>query len=84
MKIHGDMAQAQMSEHTDRIKAQGELAHAAVSGEHDRQVDMAQMESQFAQTLIKVIGQIVASQLKQDPGVNAGQTLSADYRSFNG
>ncbi len=78
-------AQAQSDherEMTARIQAQANITHGAMEGAHDRQVDLVQAQSQWEQTLVKVIGQIVAAQLKQLPGPNAGQVLQQDMRGF--
>lgn len=61
-------------------KAQAEVSHAAIQGERDRQIDAAGLDNDMAQTLIKVIGQIVASQLKQVPNADGGRMVASDFR----
>jgi hypothetical protein len=52
--------------------------HAAEQSRNDQQIQMAQISSQEWQTVVKIIGQIVASQLKQDPAADAGQMVNQD------
>lgn len=59
-------------------QAQAELLHGAQQAAGDQQTQMAQINSQEWQTLVKVIGQIVASQLKQNAAADAGQMINQD------
>jgi hypothetical protein len=59
-------------------QAQAELLHGAQQAAGDQQTQMAQINSQEWQTLVKVIGQIVASQLKQNATADAGQMINQD------
>lgn len=61
-------------------KAQAEISHAAIQAGHDRQADAAAIDADMAQTLLKIIGQIVAQQLKQAPSVDAGEMVARDFR----
>ncbi len=81
-RIHADLMTAQAREQTARMQAQAEIQHGGIQASQDRDLEMAKMQSQEYQTLVKVIAQIVSQQLKQDPGPNAGQVLSADVGAF--
>jgi hypothetical protein len=72
------MAKVQASEHAETIRAQAEVIHGTHQSGMDRDVQIAQMQSQDWQTLIKVIGQIVASQLKQNATADAGAMVNRD------
>ena len=78
MRLQSDLMQAQASERSAQLKAQAEIIHASQQGGADRDVQMAQTNSQEFQTVLKVIGQIVASQLKQDAAANAGAMINQD------
>jgi hypothetical protein len=78
MRLQGQLAQAQAGERSAQLKAQAEVLHSAHQSGADRDVQIAQMESQEWQTLVKVIGQIVASQLKQNAAADAGQMINQD------
>jgi hypothetical protein len=78
-QIEGMRLQAtQVKAQADEQAAQAELIHGAQQGTQDRNMQMAQISSQEWQTLVKIIGSIVASQLKQDPMANAGQMVNRD------
>jgi hypothetical protein len=85
MKAQSDQQIARMRLQAEQVKAsaqaqqaQAEVVHAAEQSRNDQQVQMAQINSQEWQTVVKIIGQIVASQLKQDPGADAGQMVNHD------
>jgi hypothetical protein len=85
MKAQSDQQIAQTRLQAEQVKAQAqtqqaqaELAHGAQQAAGDQQTQMAQIQSQEWQTLVKVIGQIVASQLKQNAAANAGQMINQD------
>jgi len=78
MRLQSDLMQAQASERSAQLKAQAEIIHASQQGGADRDVQMAQVNSQEFQTVLKVIGQIVASQLKQNAAANAGAMIDQD------
>lgn len=69
---------AQTKAQADTQQAQAELMHGAQQAHGDQQMQMAQINSQEWQTVVKIIGQIVASQLKQDPAADAGQMVNQD------
>jgi hypothetical protein len=69
--LQKELTTAQADATSSQQRAQAEIAHAALTNHHDRDVEMAQ-------TLIKVMGQIIASQLKQNASVDAGQLLQHD------
>src|SRR6185503_19141475 len=72
---------AQIAEQAASKRAQAEVVHSAIQNKEDRAVDMAGMDMQAFIALGKLLTQIVASQLKQDPSVNAGQVLRQDIAS---
>ncbi|MFM0263317.1 portal protein [Paraburkholderia sediminicola] len=73
-RSQADMVRAQ----ADTTQAQAELVHGAQQGAQDRDAQMAQINSQEWQTVVKIIGQIVASQLKQNAAADAGQMVNHD------
>lgn len=78
MELQSDLMQSQAAERSAQLKAQAEIMHSANQGGADRDVQVAQMQSQEWQTIIKVIGQIVAQQLKQDAQADAGAMVNQD------
>jgi len=85
IKAQSDQAIANTRLQTEQVKAQAqaqqsqaELVHGAQQSSQDRDIQMAQISSQEWQTVVKIIGQIVASQLKQDPAADAGQMVNQD------
>lgn len=78
MRLHAQAQQVQAQAQSDQMKAQAELMHAGQQGHIDRDVQMAQMQSQEWQTALKVIGQIVASQLRMNAAADAGQMINQD------
>lgn len=77
-RLQSQLIQAQAGERSAQLKAQAEIMHAASQGGADREIEMAKMQSAETQTLIKVLGQILAQQLKQDAQADAGQMLRHD------
>jgi hypothetical protein len=69
-----DMAKA----HADQLNAQAELIHGSQQAGMDRDAQQAQINSQEWQTVVKIIGQIVASQLKQNAAADAGAMVNKD------
>jgi hypothetical protein len=78
MQLQSDLTKAQAGERSAQLKAQAEIMHSAHQGGADRDVQLAQINSQEWQTVFKVLGQIAASQLKQDASANAGQVMNQD------
>ena len=85
IKANSDQQVANMRLQTEQVKdqreqasAQAELLHGAQQARMDQESQLAQINSQEWQTLVKVIGQIVASQLKQNATANAGQMVNQD------
>lgn len=85
MKAQSDQQIAQLRLQGEQVKAQAqtqqaqaEVAHGAQQAQGDQQLQMAQINSQEWQTVVKIIGQIIASQLKQDPAADAGQMVNHD------
>ncbi|MEB2554056.1 portal protein [Burkholderia cenocepacia] len=68
----------QIKADSERAQAQAELLHGAQQDQQDRDMQAAQINSQEWQTALKVIGQIVASQLKQDAMADAGAMVNKD------
>lgn len=73
-RSQADLAKA----HAEQITAQAELMHGTQQAGMDRDAQLAQINSQEWQTLVKVIGQIVASQLKQNAAADAGAMVNQD------
>jgi len=65
-------------------QADAQMAHETIQGHADRQQAISQEQSQTFIALAKILAQIVSSQLKQDPGVNAGAVLRQDVQSLEG
>ena len=85
IKMQGDqqieqmrLQAAQTKAQADAQRAQAELAHGAQQVAGDQQIQQAQINSQEWQTVLRVIGQIVASQLKQDAAADAGAMVNRD------
>lgn len=74
MRLQTEQTKAQ----SEQARAQTELAHGAQQAQIDHEAQMAQIQSQEWQTMLKVIGQIVASQLKQNAAVDAGRMINQD------
>ncbi len=75
---------AQLAEQGAAARAQAEIGHAAIQNHEDRMVDMANIDSVVAQSLLKILSGIVAKQYQGDPNANAGQVLRADLASLEG
>lgn len=85
IKMQGDqqieqmrLQAAQFKAQAETTQAQAELAHGAQQAQMDANNQAAQINSQEWQTVVKIIGQIVASQLKQDPAADAGAMVNQD------
>jgi hypothetical protein len=83
-RLQSQLIQAQAAERSAQLKAQAEILHSANQAGADRDVQMAQMQSQEWQTALKVIGQIVAQQLKQNAAADAGQMVNRDMSEIHG
>ncbi|MDE1828610.1 MAG: hypothetical protein KGH65_05620 [Candidatus Micrarchaeota archaeon] len=77
-ELQSQLIQAHASEQSAQMQAQAEILHTAGQNGADRDIQIAQMQSQFEQTLIKVIGAIVAQQLKQNAAADAGAMVNKD------
>ncbi len=75
---------AQLQEQGAAARAQAEIGHAAIQGHEDRMVNMADIDSQVTQALLKILSGIVAKQYQGDPNANAGQVLRQDLGSLEG
>ena len=85
IKANSDQQIANTRLQTEQVKAQAEtqqaqaeLAHGAQQSAQDQQMQQMQINSQEWQTVVKIIGQIVASQLKQNAAADAGQMVNHD------
>jgi len=74
MRLQTEQVKAQ----SQQQQAQAELLHGAQQARGDQQTQLMQIQSQEWQTALKVIGQIVASQLKQNAAADAGQMVNQD------
>lgn len=83
-QIQADLKEAGMEQQTEKMRAQAELAHDALQGREDRQVDMAQTDAQMFTDLAKILATIVGRQLQGDPSANAGAVLRQDVQSLEG
>jgi hypothetical protein len=68
----------QIKAQSEQQQAQAELMHGAQQGQQDREMQMAQINSQEWQTMFRALAQIVASQLKQDAMADAGAMMNKD------
>src|SRR6185437_4315195 len=82
VQAQAGLQKAQLQEQAASQRAQAEVLHGALQNSEDRQVDMANIDSQVTRDLLKILAQIVAAQYKQDPGANAGQVLRDDLSSL--
>jgi hypothetical protein len=74
MRLQTEQVKAQ----SQQQQAQAELLHGAQQARGDQQTQLMQIQSQEWQTALKVIGQIVASQLKQNAAADAGAIVNHD------
>lgn len=79
LKLQGDLAKANTQLQHDNMNAAHDRTHDALQGHADRQSDIQGINGSMAETLIKVIGQIVAAQLKQNAAADAGAMVRKDY-----
>lgn len=84
VQAQAGVQKAQIAEQAASQRAQAEVVHFAIQSKEDRSVDMAGMDAQMFMALVKAIAPIVASQLKQDPSVNAGTVLRDDVAGLSG
>lgn len=84
VKTKGELAHAQLELAAEKEKHDRELAHDVIQGHMDRQTEVMGLESQAGIALLKIIGQIVAAQLKQNAQADAGQVLKHDYAEVRG
>jgi hypothetical protein len=84
IRLQQELAEAEAKVRSADMKAQAEVLHAQQTLASQEASTHAQIDSDMAQTLVKVIGSIVAQQLKQNPAPNAGQVLAEDYQAAEG
>ena len=84
LQLQHDAGQNQQQLQHEAQQNHNQMAHEAVQSSEDRQVQMAQADSQMWQTIVKALSPIVAAQLKGDPSVNAGQVLAQDVSAAEG
>jgi hypothetical protein len=83
-QAQADAQRAQAEVQAANARAQAEIAHAALQSREDRMVDLTTQDHNTFIQLAKILAQIVSSQLKQDPDVNAGAVLRQDISSLQG
>lgn len=71
LQLKKELVEAQGEINAANARAQAEITHATVQGHADRDL-------QFGLAIIKGLGQILAAQLKQQPGADAGQLYAKD------
>lgn len=82
-RMHSELIQAQEAELTARTKAAAEMQHAQNKLESSEVTAQDNITGQLEKTLLQIIGNIVAQQLKQNAEVNAGQVVAQDYDTLS-
>lgn len=82
MDLKAKLIEAEGKEESARLQAQAEILHAAHQYMGNSDMEYAKMDHETQLTLLKILGQIAAAQLKQQPNINAGQALREDYQGF--
>lgn len=73
----------QMKAQADQMQSQAELEHAVLQTHADAKSDQASNKQAYDLTIIKVLGQIIAQQMKNNQE-NAGQLLEQDFQAAQG
>lgn len=81
-KLQGQLQQEQISAAQQQLKDREQIVHEALQNEADRQLQAGANQNDVVLQLLKILGPIVASQLKGDEGANAGQVLAQDERAL--
>ena len=84
LRLQAQMQHANRDATLQQQQTDAQMAHETIQGHADRQQAISQEQSQTFIALAKILAQIVSSQLKQDPGVNAGAVLRQDVQSLEG
>jgi hypothetical protein len=79
-----DLTQAQTQQVHERTLEDQKTAHDVLQQHQDRQTDLAGLQSDQGIALMKIIGGIVAAQLKQNAAADAGAILKKDYSEVRG
>lgn len=84
MQARVDLVKAQTGAVHDKAAADTQMAHETLQAHQDRQGDMASLASAQGIALMKIIGAVVAQQLKQNAEADAGAILKKDYQEVTG
>jgi len=84
LRLQAEMAHQTRDAQVQQQQTDAQMAHEAMQGHADRQQAISEQQSQTFIQLAKILAQIVSSQLKQDPSVNAGAVLRQDVQSLEG
>lgn len=79
-----DLTQAQTQQVHEKTLEDQKTAHDVLQQSQDRQTDLAGLQSDQGIALMKIIGGIVAQQLKQNAEADAGAILKKDYSEVRG
>jgi hypothetical protein len=78
-----DLTKAQTQQVHEKTLEDQKTAHDVLQQSQDRQTEIAGHDKDMALTLIKVMGQIVAAQLKQNATADAGAVVKKDLGEVN-
>jgi len=84
VKLQQKMAEAHMRAQVEAMKDQTELSHASIQKHQDRGMEVLKLDQSMKETLVKVLGQILSSELDRDPSVEPGQALAQSYQDAEG
>lgn len=79
LRLQSEMAGQQRDQAHEQRQADTQMAHEVLQQHQDRQVDLSNMDHDTALAIVKGLFQVLASQLKQQPGVDAGAEFKRDY-----
>jgi hypothetical protein len=79
-----DLTKAQTQQVHEKTITDQQTAHETMQNQSDRQTDLAGLQSDQGIALMKIIGGIVAQQLKQNAEADAGAILKKDYQEVRG
>jgi len=81
LQLQKELYQSRSELLQDQAQHMQQLQHEDHQNAHDRGVQVDANQSQVMMTLLKVLGPIIAAQLKGDPSANAGQVLAQDTQA---
>lgn len=84
IQTQGKLAETQGQMALDHAKADQQMAHEVMQNANDREISTAELQSDQAIALMKILGNIIASQLKQNAEADAGKILRHDYAEVKG